>query len=191
MGIEQSLLQRSNSTCELCGSSSKLSVYEIPPVLTATEENTILACDACQSQINDPSTVEPHHWRSLSDSMWNPLPAVQVMAWRQLKQLDSEPWAQDLLDMLYLEPEVQQWAESGASSNNDENTSQSKDRNGATLLGGDSVTLIKDLDVKGANFTAKRGTMVKNISLTDNPEHIEGRVNGTRIVLLTKFLKKA
>ncbi|MDO7667525.1 MAG: PhnA domain-containing protein, partial [Pseudomonadota bacterium] len=38
---------------------------------------------------------------------------------------------------------------------------------------------------------AKRGTLVKAISLTDNPEHIEGRVNGTRIVLLTKFLKKA
>jgi protein PhnA len=47
------------------------------------------------------------------------------------------------------------------------------------------------LVVKGANFTAKRGTTVKNISLTDNPEHIEGKVNGTRIVLLSKFLKKA
>jgi len=51
--------------------------------------------------------------------------------------------------------------------------------------------LIKDLDVKGAGFTAKRGTAVRNISLTSNPEHIEGRVNGTRIVLLTCFLKKS
>ena len=191
MDIEQALLQRSNSTCELCGSNSNLSVYEVPPVSTATEENTILTCDECQSQINDPSTVNPNHWRSLNDSMWNPLPAVQVMAWRQLKQLNGESWAQDLLDMLYLEPEVQQWAEAEVSLDNDENTSHSKDSNGATLSAGDSVTLIKDLDVKGANFTAKRGTLVKNISLTDNPEHIEGRVNGTRIVLLTKFLKKA
>ena len=52
-------------------------------------------------------------------------------------------------------------------------------------------TEIKDLVVKGANFTAKRGTMVKNISLTSNPEHIEGRVNGTRIVLVSAFMKKA
>jgi protein PhnA len=57
-------------------------------------------------------------------------------------------------------------------------------------VSGDNVTLIKDLDVKGGNFTAKRGTPVRNISLTDNPEHIEGRVNGVRIVLLTCYLKK-
>jgi protein PhnA len=191
MSIKHSLFQRSNSACELCGSDLNLTIYEIPPVTTATEENTILTCDTCQSQINDPSAIDANHWRCLNDSMWNPLPAVQVIAWRQLKQLDSESWAQDLLDMLYLEPEVQQWAEAGDTSNNDENTSQSKDSNGAMLNAGDNVTLIKDLDVKGANFTAKRGTLVKNISLTDNPEHIEGRVNGTRIVLLTKFLKKA
>ena len=191
MSTEQSLLQRSNSTCELCGTDAKLSVYEIPPVTSASEETSILACETCQSRINNPDTIDSNHWRCLNDSMWNPLPAVQVMAWRQLKRLDGESWAHDLLDMLYLEPEVQQWAEEGAVSDSDENSSQSKDSNGTTLNAGDSVTLIKDLDVKGANFTAKRGTLVKNISLTDNPEHIEGRVNGTRIVLLTKFLKKA
>ena len=53
------------------------------------------------------------------------------------------------------------------------------------------MTIIKDLEVKGAGFTAKRGTVVKNIALTDNPEQIEGRVNGTRIVLLSCFLKKS
>jgi protein PhnA len=56
---------------------------------------------------------------------------------------------------------------------------------------GDSVTIIKDLVVKGAGFTAKQGTTVKNIHLVpDNHEQIEGRVNGTKIVLLSKFLKK-
>ncbi len=191
MAIEQTLLQRSNSSCELCGSKENLASYEIPPVSDVTEENSILICEVCRSQINDPSSIDPNHWRCLNDSMWNPLPAVQVVAWRQLKQLESEAWAQDLLGMLYLEPEIQQWAEAGVSLENDENASPSKDSNGAILVAGDSVTLIKDLDVKGANFTAKRGTLVKNITLTDNPEHIEGRVNGTRIVLLTKFLKKA
>ena len=53
------------------------------------------------------------------------------------------------------------------------------------------MTLIKDLVVKGGGFTAKRGTLVKNIALTSNPKHVEGRVNGTVIVLVAAFLKKA
>jgi protein PhnA len=45
--------------------------------------------------------------------------------------------------------------------------------------------------VKGSSLTAKRGTAVRNISLVpDNPEHIEGRVEGQQIVILTKFVKK-
>ena len=56
---------------------------------------------------------------------------------------------------------------------------------------GDNVIIIKDLEVKGAGWTAKRGTVVKNITLTDNPEQIEGKVNGVKIILLSKFLKKA
>jgi protein PhnA len=59
------------------------------------------------------------------------------------------------------------------------------------LVDGDAVTLIKDLDVKGANFTAKRGTLVKGIRLTDDPALVEGRVNGIAIYLKTAFLKKA
>ena len=67
-----------------------------------------------------------------------------------------------------------------------------KDCNGAVLSAGDTVTLTKDLNVKGTSFTAKRGTAVRNISLvSSNEEHIEGRVNGTQIVILTKFVKRA
>jgi len=67
-----------------------------------------------------------------------------------------------------------------------------KDANGATLEAGDSVVLIKDLNVKGANFVAKRGTAVRRITLVaDNADHIEGKVEGQRIVILTKFVKKA
>ena len=55
----------------------------------------------------------------------------------------------------------------------------------------DNVVLIKDLWVKGACFTAKRGTTVRVISLVqDNDDHIEGRVEGQRIVILTEFVKK-
>lgn len=191
MSTEQSLHQRSQSKCELCGSESKLHVYDVPPVETTDADHAILACDLCQTQIDSKEELDTNHWRSLNDSMWTPVPAVQVMAWRMLKRLETENWAQDLLDMLYLDEETLLWAQAAIESNDNDDVATSTDSNGATLLAGDNVTLIKDLDVKGAGFTAKRGTVVKNISLTDNPEHIEGRVNGTRIVLLTKFLKKA
>ena len=65
-----------------------------------------------------------------------------------------------------------------------------KDNNGTTLLEGDSVTIIKDLVVKGANFTAKRGTMVRNIRLTEDPKFIEGKVNGSHIVIIAEYVKK-
>lgn len=190
MTIEQTLLARSASKCELCSSESNLSLYEVPPVADANADNCVLVCDTCTDQIENPENVNPNHWHCLNDSMWTTVPAVQVMAWRQLKRLNTEVWAQDLLDMLYLDEETQIWASAMTTAEANAESS-SVDSNGATLNAGDSVTLIKDLDVKGAGFTAKRGTLVKAISLTDNPEHIEGRVNGTRIVLLTKFLKKA
>ena len=74
----------------------------------------------------------------------------------------------------------------------DENAVVHRDSNGTILQAGDTVTLIKALPVKGAGFTAKQGTAVRKISLEmDNPEHIAGRVEGQRIVILTKFVKKS
>ncbi|MCK5917104.1 MAG: alkylphosphonate utilization protein [Cocleimonas sp.] len=192
MTIEQTLQQRSDSKCELCTSDTHLNIYEVPPESDASAEKSILICDTCHAQIEDPACVDINHWRCLNDSMWNPEPAIQVMAWRMLNRLKAEGWAHDLLDMLYLEPEVQAWAEATHNDNSDDAEMQAtKDSNGNPLIAGDTIILIKDLVVKGAGFTAKRGTMVKNISLTDNPKHIEGRVNGTRIVLVSAFLKKA
>lgn len=66
-----------------------------------------------------------------------------------------------------------------------------KDSNGNILNEGDSVTLIKDLKVKGTSTTLKRGTMVKNIKLTDDEEEVECRINKVQMVLKTCFLKKA
>jgi len=65
-----------------------------------------------------------------------------------------------------------------------------KDSNGTTLIDGDTVTLIKDLKVKGSSITLKRGTVVKKIRLTDDESEVDCRVNGTNIVLKTMFLKK-
>ena len=66
-----------------------------------------------------------------------------------------------------------------------------KDSNGALLNEGDTVTVIKDLKVKGSSGVIKRGTVVKNIRLTNSPAEIEGRVERTVMVLKTEFLKKA
>lgn len=191
MTIEQTLQQRSGEKCELCTSSENLTVYEVPPESDATAEKCILVCDTCHTQIEEPSNADVNHWRCLNDSMWNPEPAVQVVAWRMLNHLKAEGWPQDLLEMLYLEPEVQAWAKAFDEISDEEAIDPTKDSNGTALAAGDTVILIKDLVVKGAGFTAKRGTVVKNISLTDKSEYIEGRVNGTRIVLVSAFLKKA
>jgi protein PhnA len=119
--------------------------------------------------------------------MWSERPAVQVLSARLLAQLSDHDWARDLADQLWLEDDMRAWVEA----TDDSAAGAHRDSNGTELVAGDTVVLIKDLPVKGAGFTAKRGTAVRGISLVaDNPEHIEGRVEGQRIVILTKFVKK-
>ena len=65
-----------------------------------------------------------------------------------------------------------------------------RDSNGAELLDGDAVTVIKDLKVKGSSMVIKLGTKVKSIRLTDNPEEVDCKIDGSSIVLKTCFLKK-
>jgi protein PhnA len=189
MPCEQALKQRSNNSCELCTSTENLTVYPVPPTSDLSAQQSIYICHTCQSQIDGESSLDLNHWRCLNDSMWNQEPSVQVMSYRMLHKLSTESWAQDALDMIYLEDDVRTWAEQGIAAA--QSNGPTRDSNGAELQDGDNVTLIKDLKVKGANFTAKQGTMVRGISLTDNPEHIEGKVNGTRIVLVSAYLKKA
>ena len=66
-----------------------------------------------------------------------------------------------------------------------------KDSNGNILKDGDIVKLIKDLKVKGSSITLKRGTVVKNIKLTDDTDEVDCRVEKMAIVLHTEFLAKA
>jgi protein PhnA len=190
MNTEQILHGRSNSKCELCTAEQDLTTYKVPPDSDDSADTCVLICSICRDQIENPEKTDVNHWRCLNDSMWSQTPAVQVLAWRMLNRLKAEGWPQDLLDMLYLEDNTLAWAQA---MNEDRGRPITHvDSNGAVLKAGDTVTLIKDLNVKGANFTAKRGTAVRGISLVaDNPDHIEGRVNGQQIVILTKFVKKA
>ncbi len=192
MLIEEELQTRSESTCELCGTPENLLVYEVPPVKEMKAETCVLICATCQEQIDSPEKTDPNHWRCLNESMWNPVPAVQVMAWRMLQRLKGEGWPAELLEVMYLDESTLVWAAATGAGESQEAEVQHKDSNGAILQSGDTVVLTKDLNVKGANFAAKRGTAVRNISLVhDNPEQIEGRVNGQQIVILTQFVKKS
>lgn len=65
-----------------------------------------------------------------------------------------------------------------------------KDSNGNLLKDGDSVVVTQSLKVKGSSITLKRGKAIKNIRLTENPEEIDCRIDGSNLVLKTCFLKK-
>ncbi|WP_019669072.1 alkylphosphonate utilization protein [Eudoraea adriatica] len=67
----------------------------------------------------------------------------------------------------------------------------SKDSNGNALEDGDNVHVIKDLKIKGMSKTLKRGNIIKNIRLTNNPQEVECKIGKSQIVLKTRFLKKA
>lgn len=167
-------------TCPLCTTKAPLSDFTVTP-----RTAIVPLCATCTAQID--GTPDPHHWRALTTTMWSEEPAVQVLAWRMLSRLSDHGWAQDAREMLYLEPDTQAWAEAEITP-----SVIHRDSNGAILSAGDTVTLLKDLTVKGAGFTAKRGTAVRNISLVlDNAAQIEGRVNGQQIVILTAFTKKS
>jgi protein PhnA len=192
MEIEKKLHERSGSACELCGSTDTLQIYKVPPVSTNVDR-CILVCQTCFKQIDDPGKMEANHWRCLNNSMWSTVPAVQVTAWRLLNNLRNEGWPQDLLEMFFMDEDTLAWAKSTiqGAENADEKVIH-KDSNGTVLQAGDTVVLIKDLDVRGAGFTAKRGTSVRSISLVeDNAGQIEGRVNGQQIVILTQYVKRS
>jgi protein PhnA len=188
MMVSKELQLRSNGVCELCGSSNEISSYAVSPYAGNYAEECVVVCETCSSQLADPSLVDINHWRCLNDCMWSEVSAVKVLAYRMLDQLKHEGWPADLLEVIYLTDEELTWAKTGMDSGDGV---VHLDSNGTRLATGDTVVLIKDLEVKGANFTAKRGTAVRNIRLVhDNPEQLEGKVNGQSIVILTQYVKK-
>lgn len=167
------LIARAGGVCEFCGAADALEPVDVPP------GGEILLCPLCREDAPAPAS----HWRALEGAAWSAVPEVQLAVWRKLGAL-GEAWATEAREGMVLSDEAQAWADQPAAL-------QHRDSNGALLAQGDTVVLIKDLPVKGAGFTAKRGTAVRGISLVaDNAGHIEGRVEGQRIVILTEFVKK-
>jgi protein PhnA len=189
--MQHQLIDRSGNACELCLSTREMTPFLLDERNSTISENYVLVCSKCKSQIEQTESLEPNHWRCLNESMWSEVQAVKVISWRMLNRLKQHAWSQELLEMMYIDDETLTWAKASGEGRDEVEPILHKDSNGALLIQGDSVTLIKDLEVKGAGFTAKRGTAVRNIRLVhDNPEQIEGKVEGQSIIILTQFVKK-
>ncbi|PON19128.1 phnA protein [Candidatus Entotheonella serta] len=112
------LTRRAASKCELCETYNvKLQIHEVPPVPAEPElESCIFICNVCKDDIEklgrkSAKDLDRDHWRCLNTSAWSEVPAVQVMAVYLLKQLGDTNWASDLIDSLYVAPEIEDWLE--------------------------------------------------------------------------------
>ncbi len=153
--------------CELCGNEHNVSNFKVEP-----KEEYVNLCEECKKQIES-GNLDENHFQCLNDSMWSEKSAVKVLTYRLLKAFGRS----DLIDMMYLEPEEEAWANS--------EIEIKKDAYGNVLKNGDNVMVIKDLNVKGAN-NIKRGEVFKNIRLGDTPGHILAK----NIYIKTEFIKK-
>jgi protein PhnA len=187
MAILQDLESRCELKCEICGNVSELYAYLVSPKVEEKTENQVALCNVYLDQVSNREHRDEIHWRSLQESIWSPVPAVQVLSYRLLEYFQEQPWAEDTLGMVMIDDQTMDWVNSAF-----DLSPVHKDSNGNILKSGDTVTLIQDLNVKGGGFTAKRGTAVRKIKLVeDNEEHIEGKIESQQIVILTKYVKKA
>lgn len=174
--------------CLLCASTADLVQVTLQPRRTPADEVTL--CAACCLHLEGATLRDAAAF--LRDTIWSTDEVTQALSWRMLSRYAGEAWATELLEQVWLEEALAAWAAAGlAPAAASDDALVVRDSNGSPLAEGDAVTLIKDLEVKGAGFTAKRGTLVKGIHLTDEAGMVEGRVNGITIVLKTQFLKKA
>lgn len=184
MSISQQLKNRSQDLCELCNAEPATIEYTVSPKSDDSINNQVAICNTCSSSMSNKEAV--FHWRCLEGSIWNPEPSVQALSYRILQQFKDQDWANNLLSSVDIDENTVQWAMSAL-----EAPDLHIDAFGNQLENGDSVVLTQALDVKGTNFTASKGTVVKKIKLVhDNHEQIEGKVNDQTIVILTKFVKK-
>lgn len=191
MSLQDILLKRSGNRCELCQSDNTVSMYQVLPEQGNDENDHIILCGTCVSQVEKKAPLDNKHWQCLTGSMWSEVPGVQVVCWRMLNRLREESWAAENIDMMYLDDEKSAWAKATGDHDNDSSVDLHKDCNGQLLQNGDTVVLTKSLDVKGSTLNAKMGTVVKNIRLVhDNTAQIEGKIEGQLIVILTKYVRK-
>lgn len=184
MSISQELKKRNQDLCELCNTEVATIEYTVSPKNNESIDNQVAVCETCMKAIEDNNSG--FHWRCIEGSIWSPYASVQALSFRILNQYKEEAWASDLINSVDLDESTIQWALSAF-----EVRDVHKDAFGNVLESGDNVVLTQALNVKGTNFTASKGTVVKKIKLvSDNSEQIEGKINDQVIVILTKFVKK-
>ena len=184
-----SLLSRAQNACELCSATEELSIYAVPPKPADEDANVVVVCPTCLAAIQSKNYSDSNHWRCLTGSIWSEHAPVQALSYQILNAMQNESWAQEALESVFLDEEVMLWANAEAQMEADKVVH--KDAYGVVLENGDNVILTQNLNVKGANFIAPKGTSVKKIKLVpDNAEQIEGKIEGDVIVILTKYVKK-
>lgn len=188
----QELQIRSGNECELCKATDSLKVFAVPKAPADIRDIEIHACADCIAQIEKKADLDKAHWQNLLGvAMWSEVPAVQVIAWRMLNRFRQESWAADNIDMMYLDEAYLAWAKASGDHESDATVDLHRDCNGAQLNAGDSVVLIRSLDVKGSTVNAALGTVVKSIKLDANDTgYIEGKIEGQSIVIKTIYVKK-
>lgn len=186
----EKLKVRANHSCELCGAKGELYAYTLSPKEDDSIDHQVALCSICQNGIQSNDFSNTNHWRALTGSIWSEVPSVQVLSYRILYDLKNQDWAAETLESVFLDESIISWAL--AEVHEAENKVIHKDAYGNVLQSGDNVVLIENLNVKGTNYMAPKGTQVKKIRLVaDNAEQVEGKINSDTIVILTKFLKKA
>lgn len=190
MSLHPELQKRSNSSCELCSNTEgQLSAFTVQPK-TDEPQNQVVLCTICLKSIQVKDFSDDNHWRCLTGSIWNETPAVQALSYKILHQMKSAEWAAETLESVFLEESVVEWAL--AEEALDAAKVVHKDSYGVVLEQGDTVILTQNLNVKGANFIAPKGTIVRKIRLVpDNGDQIEGKINGDTIVILTQYVRKS
>ena len=178
------LRERCGNTCELCGEGTAAVAFAVSPKDNARIEHEVAICRECE-QAMTAGTAE--RWQCLAGSIWNPEPSVQALSYRLLYQHRDQDWASEIMNSTELDEAVQVWAMDAF-----QEQARHLDSNGTELQSGDTVVLTQSLNVKGTNFMAPKGTIVRKIRLVpDDATQIEGKINEQTIVILTKYVRKS
>jgi protein PhnA len=111
--LGKDLARRAKSKCEITGSAGgPLWPYEIPPVGEEPDiDRILLVSEECREVLENPERLAGRSWQCLGEAVWSESPAVQVVAWRLLRELAKrEDWAREILQEVFLDPEVEEWA---------------------------------------------------------------------------------
>jgi protein PhnA len=185
MSISTKLNERCQGLCELCTTAPATNDYAVSPKNNDIIENEVALCDTCLANLDTEDA--DNHWQCLAGSIWNAELSVQALTYRVLYANKEKDWASEIMSSVELDENVVTWAVSAFIKQ-----AIHVDSNGTALENGDTVVLTQVLNVKGANFMAPKGTVVRKIRLVpDNTDQIEGKVNEQTIVILTKYVRKS